>query len=113
MKKLLLLISFFVLWIATAAAQQVVISGSQQRFPGRNAELSSQKVKIKKTMTIVSVTGNNNGFWITKNGKSEKAFWTEKQTTDAIGYKLTKGEYQVFPNIKSDDNSASVTIKLQ
>jgi hypothetical protein len=61
--------------------------------------------------------GKRNGtgkfVWNKKNGKSEKAFWTEKQTTDAIGYKLTKGEYQVFPNIKSDENSASVTIKLQ
>ena len=46
-------------------------------------------------------------------GLQKMAFWTEKQTTDAIGYKLTKGEYQVFPNIKSDENSASVTIKLQ
>ncbi len=113
MKQLLLLISFFVFWIATASAQQVVISGSQQRFPGRNAELSSQKAKISKTMTIVSVTGSNNGFWIMKNGKSEKAFWTEKQTNDAVGYKLTKGEYQVFPNIKSDEKTATVTIKLQ
>ena len=113
MKKLLLLISFFVFWVTTAAAQQIVISGTQQRIPGRNAELSSLKVKISKTMTIVSVTGNNNGFWIMKNGKSEKAFWTEKQTSDAVGYKLTKGEYQVFPNIKNDENSASVTIKLQ
>ena len=113
MKKLLLLISFFVLWVSSSFAQQVEISGTQRRFPGRNAELSSVKVRIPKTMTIVSVTGNNNGFWITKNGKSEKAFWTEKQTSDAVGYKLTKGEYQVFPNIKSDENSASVTIKLQ
>ena len=113
MKKLLLLVSFFVFWVTTAAAQQIVISGTQQRILGSNAELSSEKVKISKTMTIVSVTGNNNGFWIVKNGKSEKAFWTEKQTTDAVGYKLTKGEYQVFPNIKSDEKSASVTIKLQ
>ena len=113
MKKLLLLILFLVVWVSSSLAQQVEISGTQQRFPGRNAELSSVKVKISKTMTIVSVTGNNNGFWIMKNGKSEKAFWTEKQTSDAVGFKLTKGEYQVFPNIKTDESSASVTIKLQ
>ncbi|MBP5503643.1 MAG: hypothetical protein IKR94_04740 [Bacteroidales bacterium] len=113
MKKILLLISFFVFWIATAVAQQVEISGTQRRLSGRNAELESQKVKIAKTMTIVSVTGNNNGFWITKNGKSEKAFWTEKQTSDAVGYKLSKGEYQVFPNLKTDENLATVTIKLK
>ena len=56
MKKILLLISFFVFWIATAVAQQVEISGTQRRLSGRNAELESQKVKIAKTMTIVSVT---------------------------------------------------------
>ena len=67
MKKLLLLILFLVVWVSSSLAQQVEISGTQQRFPGRNAELSSVKVKISKTMTIVSVTGNNNGFWIMKN----------------------------------------------
>lgn len=113
MKKTAIITIFFIFLTNMLAAQQVTISGTQQRIKGSNAELTSQKVKVTKTMTIVAVTGHNNGFWITKNGKAEKAFWNDSQTHEAIGYKLTKGEYQVFPNIKSGENSATVTIKLQ
>ena len=94
-------------------AQSITISGTQKRVQGGNAQLESKTVSISKTLTIISVTGNHNGFWIVKNGKSAKAFWNEKQSVDAVGYKLTKGDYQVYPNIKTGENQADVTIKLQ
>lgn len=111
MKRFLLILAALICFAISASAQ-VVISGTQKRHIGQNAELVSQKVKINRTMTIVSVTGHHNGFWITKNGKSEKAFWTEKTAADAVGYKLIKGEYQVYPNIRQGENEANVTLKL-
>ena len=112
MKRLILIITALICFAISASAQ-VTISGTQKRHVGQNAELVSQKVKIDKTMTIVAVSGSHNGFWITKNGKSEKAFWNEKNAVDAIGFKLSKGEYQVFPNIRQGENEANVTIRLQ
>lgn|GEM_PF-6946615 len=111
--KALLTVLMFLFLGNVAAAQVVTLSGSQKRVPGSNAELESKTVKITKTKTIISVTGHHNGFWIVKNGKQEKAFWNEKQSADAVGYKLAKGDYQVYPNIKSGENYADITIKLQ
>ena len=112
MKALLTLL--FVLFLGNVVdAQVITVSGTQTRVQGGNAQLESKTVKISKTMTNNSVTGNHNVFWIVKNGKSEKAFWNEKQSDEAVGYKLTKGDYQVYPNIKTGEDQADVTIKLQ
>ncbi|MCQ2974730.1 MAG: hypothetical protein MJ211_07960 [Bacteroidales bacterium] len=113
MKKSIVIVLILIFSSLKLSAQDISISGSQIRLEDKNAEITSQTIRITKTMTIVSVSGNNAGFWINKNGNPEKAFWTETQAEQAIGYKLQPGVYQVFPNLKADENKADVTILLR
>lgn len=99
--------------ITTCAQQSTSITGFQERIPSQNAELSCNPVTITRNMVIDSVSGFHNGFWIVKNNKTEKAFWTERFAKNSIGYLLLPGTYSVYPNLKADSDTASVTIWLR
>ena len=78
-----------------------------------NAELRCNGITISRAMRIDSVSGFHNGFWIVRGTKTEKAFWTEKYVPDAKGYQLKPGTYFVYPNLRADVDTASVTIWLK
>lgn len=110
MKKILLIIGLFAI-AALVSAQNVTLSGTQTRgSAGKNAELKSNPVKITKTMKITAVSGECEGFWIVKDNIKVHTFWDNKKP---VGTKLKPGTYYVYPNLKKNLNTGSVTLSLQ
>lgn len=108
------IISTILLVFASAAClAQVSLTGCQERIPNFNAELRCEGLSLTRSMRIDSVSGFHNGFWIVKGSKTEKAFWTEQYLRTAIGYVLKPGTYYVYPNLRQDCDTASVTIWLK
>jgi hypothetical protein len=101
------------LWTATAGAQsRITIDGYQERVPGANAELRCDGVRLSRTMQIDSISGYHNGFWISKSGRIEKAYWTLRHSDSCIGYELKPGFYHVYPNIVLPADTAHITLWL-
>lgn len=111
MKRIIAILSFLISGLACSA--QVSISGYQERIPYSNARLRCDGLNIVRSMRIDSVSGFHNGFWIVRGAKTEKAFWSEKYVPDARGYVLRPGTYYVYPNLRADSDTASVTIWLK
>ncbi|MCD6659145.1 MAG: hypothetical protein LT105_03195 [Lentimicrobium sp.] len=110
MKKLLFFLGF-IAFATLASAQTVTLSGTQNKgTAGKNAELKSTPVKITKTMKITSVSGECEGFWIVKDNVTIHTFYDNKKP---VGTQLKPGTYYVYPNLKKNSNSASVTLSLQ
>ena len=110
MKKILLIIGLFAI-TALVSAQNVTLSGTQTRgAAGKNAELKSNPVKSTKTMKITAVSGECEGFWIVKDNIKVHTFWDNKKP---VGTKLKPGAYYVYPNLKKNLNTGSVTLSLQ
>jgi hypothetical protein len=93
--------------------KRVAISGQQTRgVPGRNAKLTSKMIKLTKDSKVVSVSGNNNGFWITGT-KGAVAKYYQPNDKKVIGLVLKKGSYSIYPNLKKMENTATVTTIVQ
>jgi len=116
MKRLFFIMSVFVFFVflsTSISAQQVKLSGSQTKgSAGSNAQLSCTPVTITKTMQIFSISGDNAGFWIT-NGSSIIATYYNSNDQSAIGRTLNPGTYYVYPNLKKNQNNATVTLHLK
>ena len=78
MKRLMAII-LFLIPLTVMAQRRVTVTGYQERIPNANAELRCDGVRITRTMEIDSISGYHNGFWITKSGRIEKAYWTLRQ----------------------------------
>lgn len=112
MKRLMAII--LVLIPLTAMAQKrITVSGYQERIPNSNAELRCDGVRISRTMEIDSISGYHNGFWITKSGRIEKAYWTLRHSDSCIGYELKPGFYYVYPNVILPSDTARITLWLR
>ena len=99
---------------STAMSQtRITVDGYQERIPNANAELRCDGVRITRTMQIDSISGYHNGFWITKNGRIEKAYWTLRMSDSCIGYELKPGFYHVYPNVVLPSDTAKITLWLQ
>ena len=98
---------------AARAQKRVALDGYQERFPGANAELRCEGIRITRPMLIDSISGYHNGFWITKGNSIEKAYWTLRLADSCIGYELKPGFYRVFPNIVLPSDTASITLWLK
>ncbi len=103
----------FFLPMMSAAQSRVSITGTQQRMQAQNAKLSCSPVTLSRAMQGDSVSGFHNGFWIVKGGKTDKAFWTSRHVSSAIGYTMQPGTYTVYPNLPQASDTASVTIWLR
>ncbi len=114
-KKLAMMsVAVFVLVPATLSAQsRKTVTGYQERIPNSNAELKCDGVRITQTMYIDSISGYHNGFWISKGGRIEKAYWSIRQSDSCIGYELKPGFYQVYPNIVLPADTANITLWLK
>ena len=114
--KALIAISLAALFLlpSTAKAQRrITVDGYQDRHPNANAELRCDGVRLSRTMQIDSISGYHNGFWITKNGRIEKAYWTLRMSDSCIGYELTPGFYYVYPNVVLPADTAKITLWLR
>ena len=121
MKKIVLILGLLLLATSVSFGQRsgdtgknlsiVVIEGTQTKgSAGKNAELYSVPVQIPVSMEIISVEGNNNGFWITKGSVT---IYTFDSMNEAVGTVLQPGTYYVYPNLNKNSNSARVTVYLK
>ncbi len=91
-----------------AYSQQTVYGEQTKGTAGKNAELSCEGITLSSNATIIKVTGSNKGFWIADSyGVLVQNF---DSMEDAIGYQLKRGTYYVYPNLKSNQNKASVKV---
>lgn len=110
MKKMMILLSIM-FFTVSLSAQTVTISGTQTKgSAGKNAELKCNPVSITKTMSITKIEGDCEGLWIVKDNVIIHKFGDNKAP---IGTKLAPGTYYIYPNLKANKNTASVTISLQ
>ena len=108
------LLSFFLAFTISAIAQSdyVKVYGEQTRgTAGSNAKLTCSGITLTSKGTISLVEGSNNGFWITKSNGVKVADF--KNMDDAMGYKLNKGTYYVYPNLKKNQNKATITVYIE
>ncbi len=110
MKKMMILFSIMIFTISLNA-QFVQISGTQTKgSAAKNAELKCNPVTIAKTMTITKIEGDCEGLWIVKGSEIVFKFWDNKTP---IGTQLIAGTYYIYPNLKPNKLTASVTVSLQ
>ncbi len=112
MKRLMAII-LFLIPLAAMSQKRITVSGYQERIPNSNAELRCDGVRISRTMEIDSISGYHNGFWITKSGRIEKAYWTFQHSDSCIGYELKPGFYYVYPNVILPSDTATITLWLR
>ena len=103
------------MWLPSIAFAQtrLAVDGYQIRVPEANAELHCDGFKVARTMVIDSISGHHNGFWITKAGRIEKAYWSRQHSDSCIGYVLKPGFYYVYPNIVLPSDTAKITLWLK
>jgi len=113
--KILIVFASFLLLLLTVngySQETTTLYGEQVKgTAGKNAVLKCSGIKFTSSVTINDVTGDNAGFWISnKNGVLIINFDTMEE---AIGYKLKKGTYYVYPNLRNNQNKATVTVSFQ
>jgi hypothetical protein len=95
------------------SAQSYTIQGSQTRgTPGKNAKLECNPVQIAKAVRITAVSGDNAGFWISDGKTTVASFW-QPNDVSAVGTVLQPGTYYVYPDLRKNQNHASIAIKLE
>lgn len=100
-------------WGMSEASAQVKLHGSQIKgTAGSNAQLKCQPITIQRPMKVVSVTGNNKGFWIVKGTTTIKRYWNQNDRA-VVGLVLKPGKYYIYPNLKRGQTRADVTLNLQ
>ena len=79
-----------------------------------SAKLESEPVEIISGGKIIEVKGGYRGFWINlKDGYRVENVYKFWNPDDAIGKKLSKGIYTVYPNLDKNDSEARVIVQVQ
>lgn len=106
---LLLLIPFY--GIAQGDDQkQLVVKGKQIRTEEGDIRLKCNAIELKHKASIVEVSGENAGFWISgKKGKIKEY----KDKSMASGFALSPGIYWVYPHLRQNQNKAIVVVKFK
>lgn len=95
---------------------QITLSGNQIRGNKSNAELKSEPIILTQKAKIVKIEGNNDGFWISGQNGAIQSFYPDYKNKSfnpkAIGYVLKQGKYWVYPNLKRNQEVATVKITL-
>jgi len=113
LSKLSALVLTLILFSGMAVAQSYTIQGSQTRgTPGSNAKLECNPIQITKDVKITAVSGDNAGFWISNGSTTVASFW-EPNDASAVGTVLKPGTYYVYPNLRKNQNYATISIKLE
>jgi hypothetical protein len=107
------LVVILVLGLAGAAvAAEVSGSGTQIRGnAGRNAQLKAAPFSLAKSAKVVAAEDGGAGFWIEKQGGGTVK--TFDKAKDAVGFQLGAGTYYVYPNLKPNQDSATVRLKFR
>ena len=92
-----------------AWCQSLQIQGTQQRGEGKNGTLQSQPVKLSYGAVIARAECDGDGFWIEGPGGIVRF----RKSSQAVNYRLSRGIYRVFPNLKPGQSRASVCLFLQ
>lgn len=97
------------LFLSTDAFSQQTVYGEQIKgTAGKNAELNCDGISFTSAAVITKVAGSNNGFWIVDSYNVIVRNFDSME--EALGYKLNKGTYYIYPNLKSDQNKATVKV---
>ena len=111
--KLFMITAMLFVFSGITYAQSYTISGSQTKgTAGRNAKLDCKAVVIKKAVKVVAISGNNNGFWINNGAVTIKRYYKPNDPA-ANGLTLKPGTYYVYPNLKPNQTTATVTLTLK
>ena len=116
MKKFFLSFLLLLVFADVFAQKTLTITGRQFKQKDRDAVLECGGLKISQTMLIDSVLCDCDGFWIMKGKKGDKpvtAFWAERFLPRAKNYELKPETYFIYPNLKEDNDSAYVTLRLR
>ena len=91
-------------------AEELVIRGTQIKGnAGRNAEIVSKTVKLKKSAKIVKIEGAPERLCIQSPAEAPLC----GEASELIGKKLAPGNYTAYPNIPMNKERQSVTIHLK
>ncbi len=110
-KTLLTLTALFVLLITSEVCSQTVYGEQIRGKSGNNATLSCEGITLGSTGTIAKIVGSNDGFWITNS--SGLLVQNFSSMTEALGFKLPAGTYYIYPNLKSNQNKATVEVTFK
>jgi len=93
---------------AEEGGDEICLSGVQIRagIAGRDAKLVGDPLTLNKKSVISKVTNEGDGFWIEGGGNIYKF----KSTDNPVGTVLPAGTYKAFPNLKPNQQTASVTV---
>ncbi len=111
MVNLLLILFLFPGALVLAQTKGTRLVGEQVKNSlNQKAELVCIPVKITKTMEIVAVSGDNEGFWIQKESETIYKF---TDSTKALGTRLKPGIYYVYPYFKKGKINARIEVLLK
>ncbi len=104
----------FLLFNTGVFAQEIYLSGEQKRGTGQNAELVCEAIIITDQMQISIIEGDNAGFWIANESATIQSFFKEGTEffPPAKGFILEPGKYWVYPNLRDNQEKATVKITL-
>jgi len=112
MKKLLLTLFAIIVLANLGVYAQIEFYGEQTRGTNKNAELSCKALIITEQVEIISIEGDNAGFWIENKSATVQSFFKDGDNffPEAKGYILEPGKYWIYPNLK--DNQTKATVKV-
>ena len=111
---LTLLIMFAGLTASESSAQEYYyLNGYQTKGSGTNAKLECDGIIIYRTLTVVEINGDNDGFWITDGTGSVLAKYWNTNDSDALYLQFEPGTYYIYPNLKTGQTKASVQLVFQ
>ncbi|NTW32585.1 MAG: hypothetical protein HGB12_08180 [Bacteroidetes bacterium] len=95
-------------------SQTQTLSGKQtQGVANKNGELICVPLVLAQAATITAVSGNNDGFWIEKEGYAKPIYnYYTPNDPKVITVILKPGKYWIYPNIKKEMKEATVVLTL-
>lgn len=109
----ILVLTLVIASFCTVAEAQVTLTGIQYKGSfSRNAKLECKGIVLKNTSKVISVTGDNWGFWIRSERGKMWRYW-EANDKSVIGLILPPGKYYVYPNLPKDRKKGSVNLTFK
>lgn len=107
-KSLITLAAVIMLLVTSDLYSQTVYGEQTRGTSGNNASLKCEGITLSSSATIAKIVGSNDGFWIT-NG-SGALVQNFASMSEALGFKLPAGTYYVYPNLKSNQDRATIEV---
>lgn len=95
--------------VSVAWCQPVQIHGTQLRGQGRDGTLQGDPVKLPYGGVVQKVDCDGDGFWL----EGPEGVVKFSDSAKAVNYRLKKGTYKAFPNLKPRQSKAYVTVYLR